>query len=291
MIPKEVFKKVRRIQITTSRMVTDMFAGQYHSVFKGKGMEFDEVRQYQPGDDIRSIDWNVTARTGHPHVKRFTEERELTVMILMDISPSTGFGTVGNLKSELAAELCSVLALSAIENNDKVGFISFTDQIEKFVPARKGLRHTLSIVREALYSQPKGAGTNISGAIEHLNRVTKRRAVTFIISDFYDDNFKRDLAVANKRHDIVAIGITDPAELEMPQGNLIEFYDPETKQEFLVDTSDSGLLKKYQKHANELFEQRQKLFRSIGVDFLDIRTDSPYDQVLSNFFRNRQKRH
>lgn len=290
MIPKEVFKKVRRIQITTSRMVTDMFAGQYHSVFKGKGMEFDEVRQYQPGDDIRSIDWNVTARTGHPHVKRFTEERELTVMILMDISPSTGFGTVNNLKSELAAELCSVLALSAIENNDKVGFISFTDKIEKFVPARKGLRHTLSIVREALYSQPKGTGTSVSAAIEHLNRVTKRRAVTFIISDFYDDKFKRDLAVANKRHDLVAIGITDPAELSLPTGNLIEFYDPETNQEFLIDTSDAGLLKKYQQHAQDLFEQRQKLFRSIGVDFIDIRTDAPYDQVLFNFFRNRQRR-
>lgn len=185
MIPKEILKKVRRIEITTSRMVTDIFAGQYQSVFKGKGIEFDEVREYQAGDDIRSIDWNVTARMGHPFIKKFVEERELTVMLVLDVSMSSRFGSTKQLKSQLAAELCSILAFSAIKNNDKVGLIIFTDRIEKFIPPRKGPRHVLRVVREALYNVPQGRKTNISAAVEYLNRVMKRRAVTFIISDFW----------------------------------------------------------------------------------------------------------
>ena len=215
MIPKEIFKNIRRIQITTSRMVTDVFAGHYQSVFKGRGMEFDEVRQYQPGDDIRSIDWNVTARLGDPFVKKFVEERELTVMFLVDISLSAYFGTVRRLKKQLAAEICSLLALSAIRSNDKAGLIVFTDGIEKFVPARKGLRHVLRIIREVLYANPHGRGTNIPLALEYFNRVCKHRSVVFIISDFYTPDFKPPLSIMNKKHDLIALSINDPAEIEL----------------------------------------------------------------------------
>ena len=290
MIPKEILQQIRRIQITTSRMVTDVFAGHYHSVFKGKGMDFDEVREYQPGDDIRSIDWNVTARTGHPFIKKFTEERELTIMILLDISGSSYFGTVNKLKSRLAAELCSVLALSAVKNNDKVGLIAFTDRIEKFVPPRKGLRHVLRIIREALYFEPEGKGTDIPGALEHLNRVINRRAVTFVISDFYDKDFKKSLSIANKRHDIVALSITDPRELDLPDIGIINLEDAETGKGFLVDTSSSTVRKDYFINSKRIFDERQRLLRSINVDHIDIRTDIPYAHELYKFFRMRERR-
>ncbi len=290
MIPKEIIKKIRRIQITTSRMVTDVFAGQYKSVFKGKGMEFEEVREYQPGDEIRSIDWNVTARMGHPYVKKFVEERELTVMILLDMSGSSFFGTVNKLKNQLAAELCCVLALSAIKSNDKVGFIAFTDKIEKFIPPRKGLSHVLRVVREALYFKPDGKGTRIADALEYLNRVTTRRTVTFVLSDFYDVNFKRTLSVANKRHDIVAITITDPREINLPGIGIVKFQDPETGESFLIDTSDRKTLREYKKNSLQRFEERQKLFRSISVDHVDIRTDIPYSKSLIRFFKMRERR-
>ncbi len=290
MIPKETLQQIRRIQITTSRMVTDVFAGHYHSVFKGKGMDFDEVREYQPGDDIRSIDWNVTARTGHPFIKKFTEERELTIMILLDISGSSYFGTVNKLKSRLAAELCSVLAMSAVKNNDKVGLIAFTDRIEKFVPPRKGLRHVLRIIREALYFEPEGKGTDIPGALEHLNRVINRRAVTFVISDFYDKDFKKSLSIANKRHDIVALSITDPRELDLPDIGIINLEDAETGKGFLVDTSSSTVRKDYSINSKRIFDERQRLLRSINVDHIDVRTDIPYAHELYKFFRMRERR-
>ena len=290
MIPKEILQQIRRIQITTSRMVTDVFAGHYHSVFKGKGMDFDEVREYQPGDDIRSIDWNVTARTGHPFIKKFTEERELTIMILLDISGSSYFGTVNKLKSRLAAEICSVLALSAVKNNDKVGLIAFTDRIEKFVPPRKGLRHVLRIIREALYFEPEGKGTDIPGALEHLNRVINRRAVTFVISDFYDKDFKKSLSIANKRHDIVALSITDPRELDLPDIGIINLEDAETGKGFLVDTSSSTVRKDYSINSKRIFDERQRLLRSINVDHIDVRTDIPYAHELYKFFRMRERR-
>ena len=239
MIPKEMLQKIRRIQITTSRMVTDVFAGQYQSVFKGKGMEFYEVREYLPGDEIRTIDWNVTARTGRPYVKKFVEERELTVMLLLDASRSCRFGSVKHLKNQLAAELCSVLAFSAIKNNDRVGLIIFTDKIEKFVPPRKGMRHVLRVIREALYYEPEGKGTNISHALEYLDRVTRRKAITFIISDFFDKDFKNLLSVSNKRHDVVAVTITDPREVDLPNIGIIKLKDAETGEDFLIDTSDS----------------------------------------------------
>lgn len=290
MIPKEVLKNIRRIQITTSRMVTDVFAGQYQSVFKGKGMEFEEVREYQPGDEIRSIDWNVTARMGNPYIKKFVEERELTVMLILDISPSSFFGTRNQLKMRLAAEVCSVLALAAIKNNDKVGFIAFTDRIEKFIPARKGLRHVLRIISEALYSKPVGRKTDISAALEYLNKVTTRKTVTFVISDFYAPDFKKMLAVSNKRHDIVAITVTDPRELELADAGIVNLEDLESGQIFTVDTSDPVLRKRYAQDASQRQLDREMLFRSINVDTIDVRTDVPYSKSLFRFFRTRERR-
>lgn len=290
MITKEVLKNIRRIQITTARMVTDVFAGQYQSVFKGKGMEFEEVREYLPGDEIRSIDWNVTARMGVPYIKKFVEERELTVMLILDMSPSSFFGTRNQQKMRLAAEVCSVLALSAIKNNDKVGFIAFTDKIEKFIPARKGLRHVLRIISEALYFKPKGKGTDINAALEYLNKITTRKTVTFIISDFYAADFKKMLAVSNKRHDIVAITVTDPREMELSDAGIVKLEDLETGSTFMVDTSDRSVRKEYAEAAHKRHEERDMLFRSIQVDNIDIRTDMPYAQSLFRFFRARESR-
>lgn len=291
MIPKEVLQNIRRIQITTSRMVSDVFAGEYHSVFKGRGMEFEEVRVYQPGDEIRSIDWNVTARMGHPYVKKFVEERELTVMLLLDMSHSCHFGTVAKLKSQLAAELCSLLAFSAVKNNDKVGFIGFSDRIEKFVVPRKGLRHVLRVIREALYFKPQGKKTDIVGALEYLNKVTTRKTVCFIISDFYAPDFKKMLAVANKRHDIVAITVTDPRELELPNIGIVKLDDPEEPaNSFAVDTSEPEIRREYQEKAYNRLKERERLFRSVNVDTVDVRTDIPYAKSLVRFFKARERR-
>jgi len=288
MVPKEIFQKIRRIQITTSRMVTDVFAGQYQSVFKGRGMEFDEVRQYQPGDEIRSIDWNVTARMGHPFVKKYVEERELTVMLLLDMSQSSYFGTVNKLKSQLAAEICSVLALSANKNNDKVGLIAFTDKVEKFVPPRKSMRHVLRVIREALYFKPQGKGTDLSTAIEYLNRVTKRKTVTFIISDFYDTNYRMPLSISNKRHDVIAITITDPREISMPDIGMIKLDDAETEASFIVDTSDRHVRRSFNINSIRKLGERKKIFQSVNVDNIDIRTNIPYSKSLFKFFRMRE---
>ncbi len=290
MIPKEVLDKIHRIHITTSRMVTDIFAGHYHSVFKGQGMEFDEVREYQPGDDIKSIDWNVTARTGIPHIKKFMEERELTIMLMLDLSGSSFFGTVNQLKRQLAAELCSVLAMSAIKNNDKVGLIVFTDRIEKFVPPKKGLRHVLRIIREALYFNPVGRGTDIPGALEHLNKVINRKTVTFVLSDFYEEGIKKSLSVVNKRHDIIAMTITDPRELSMPDVGIINLEDAEGGGSFLLDTSSPSVRKEFNENSLKMFAERKHLFRSINIDYVDIRTDAPYEKELYRFFRMRERR-
>ncbi|MDO8748806.1 MAG: DUF58 domain-containing protein [Candidatus Omnitrophota bacterium] len=294
MIPKEVLKNIRRIQITTSRMVNDVFAGQYQSVFKGRGMEFEEVREYQPGDEIRSIDWNVTARTGHPYIKKFVEERELTVMLVLDMSASCFFGTAKQLKRQLAAELCSVLAFSAIRNNDRVGFIAFTDRIEKFIPPRKGPRHVLRVIREALYFKPEGKGTDINSALEYLNKVSRRKTITFVVSDFYlpvgSGDFKKMLSVSNKRHDIIAVTVTDPWELSLPDVGIVSLEDSETGESFMLDTSDSRLRREYSRNAQNRAKERKKFFQSGGVDTIDIRTDIPYTKSLFKFFRAREKR-
>ncbi|MBU0571287.1 MAG: DUF58 domain-containing protein [Candidatus Omnitrophica bacterium] len=290
MIPKDVIKRLRRIQITTSRKVTDVFAGQYQSVFKGAGMEFSEVREYNPGDEIRSIDWNVTARMGHPFIKKFVEERELTIMVLLDVSMSCRFGTRNRAKSDLAAELCSVVAFSAIKNNDKVGMLTFTDRVEKFVPPRKGVKHVLRVVREALYNKPVARGTDINNVLEYLNRVTKRRTITFIVSDFIAPDFKKLLSVTNKRHDVIAVTITDPAELELPEAGVVRMHDAETMEPYVIDTSHPSIREYYRNHSKRFSVRRGRLFRSVNVDSIDLRTDRSYMEPLMRFFRMRERR-
>jgi len=289
MLPKDIIRKIRRIEITTSKLVTDMLAGQYESVFKGRGIEFDEVREYQPGDEIRSIDWNVTARMGHPYIKKYVEERQLTVMILLDASGSSYFGTAKRLKSELAAEISAVLAFAAIQNKDRVGLIIFTDKIEKFIPPRKGLQHVLRVIREALYFKPKGRGTDIAGALRYLEGVTTRRVVGFLISDFFSKDYKKSLSIANKKHDMIAVTITDPREMELPDAGLIELNDAETGRLFLIDTSNAALRKKYLTKARKTVDERHRMFASINMDHMDVRTDKPYIEEFIKFFKGRKK--
>jgi uncharacterized protein (DUF58 family) len=291
MLTSEQLKAVRKIQIHTSHLVSDLFAGQYHSVFKGRGMEFSEVRHYLPGDDIRTIDWNVTARTGVPHVKRFVEERELTVMLLVDTSASTHFGTVKQLKSEMAAELAAVFAFSAITNNDKVGLVMFSDHIELALPPKKGTKHVLRVIREVLSFAPRGRGTDIGGALEHLNHVTKRRCVTFVISDFLDAHARIALKIANRRHDVIAVVLDDPRDLTMPDVGLIELQDAETGERVLVDTGDSRVRTTFEQQATVARQERERMLRSIDVDAIAVRTDRPYTEALLRFFRMRERRH
>jgi uncharacterized protein (DUF58 family) len=290
MLPREILKKVRRIEITTSRLVTDFLSGQYESVFKGRGIEFDEVREYQPGDEIRSIDWNVTARMGRPFIKKYVEERQLTVMILLDASASSDFGTSKRLKKELAAEVCAVLAFAAIQNNDRVGLIIFTERIEKFIPPRKGLQHVLRVVREALYFKPKCKGTDIAGALKFLDSIISRRAVTFIISDFLAEDYKKPISIANRKHDVVAITITDPRETVLPDAGLVEMTDAESGASFTVDTSSAKLRAHYGAKAKNRLEERSRLFGSVNVDHIDIRTDKPYIEEFTKFFKMRKRR-
>ncbi len=302
MIPKDLFKKIRRIQITTNRLVTDIFAGQYHSVFKGRGMEFDEVREYQYGDDIKTIDWNVTARTGKPHVKKFIEERELTAMLLVDASVSCQFGTVKELKSKLAAEVAAVLAFSAIRNNDKVGLLIFTNTIEKFIPPRKGIQNVLRVIREVLYFKPRNYLTDIAQALEYLNRVTTRKTVAFLISDFFEPGgqlpfdkapeprFKKALKIANKRHDLIAVTLNDPREVFLPECGLITLEDAETGEQRVVDSSNAKVRNQYHQKALQRINARNRLFQSIGIDHIDITTDTPYSHELVKFFLKRRKR-
>ncbi|RKY36273.1 MAG: DUF58 domain-containing protein [Candidatus Omnitrophota bacterium] len=288
MIHRDLLKKIRHIQIYTSRMVNDVFAGEYHSTFKGQGIEFEEVREYQPGDEIRSIDWNVTARMGRPFIKKFVEERELTVMLILDASASGQFGSEVKLKSELAAELCAVIAFSAIKNNDKVGLIIFTDRVEKYVPPKKGKRHVLQVIQEALSFKPQYKGTNINSALEFLSLVNKRKSVSFLISDFLSSGYKRALQIANKRHDIIAIAIGDQRERILPDVGIIELEDAETGEMLSVDTSDEHSRKMFNQFYLKQIEERNKLFRQIGVDVIAIETGKPYLKPLLNFFKTRE---
>ncbi|MBN1154817.1 DUF58 domain-containing protein [candidate division KSB1 bacterium] len=290
MIPKDILKKVKRIEITTRGLVNDVFSGEYHSVFKGHGMEFSEVREYQIGDDIRMIDWNVTARMGHPYVKVYEEERELTVMLLVDVSSSGNFGTVERMKGEIAIELCALLAFSAIKNNDKVGLMIFTDSVEKYVPPKKGKKHVLRVLRELLYHEPKGSRTNIAAVLEHLTRIQRRRSVVFLVSDFMSTGYEKALQIASKKHDIVAITITDPREAKMPDVGYIELEDSETGEKILVDTSLLDIREQYSNVAQDTIARRTKLFKSINLDHIDIKTDESYIDPLIRFFRIRAKR-
>ncbi len=290
MIPKEILDKVRRIEITTSRLVNDVFAGAYHSAFKGRGMEFDQVREYDLGDDIRSIDWNVTARTGKPHIKKYVEERELSVMILVDASASNYFASGGILKNQLAAELAAVLAFAAIRNNDKVGLIMFTDQVELFIAPRKGKGHVLRLIREVLYFKPKGTQTNIPEALEYLIRVSKRRCVGFLISDFFENDLQKILNLTNKRHDLVAITLNDPREYFLPDCGLIEMMDAENGQLKIIDTSNKQIRASYEKQAKSRLEKRERLFSFAGIDHIDLTTTETYVSQLVAFFAGRRRR-
>lgn len=290
MLSREQLKTVRKIQIRTSHLVSELFAGQYQSVFKGRGMEFAEVRPYLPGDEVRTIDWNVTARSGFPHVKRYVEERELTVMLLVDASASTRFGSVRQFKQELAAELAAVLAYSAITNNDKVGLVIFSDQIELALPPRKGNRHVLRVIREILNHTPRGTGTDIPRALDHLNRVTRRRCVTFLLSDFLAPDLRRPLRVANRRHDLIAVVLEDPRENALPDVGLVALEDPESGATTIVDTGDARVRAEYQRRREAARIERDRFLRTLDVDAIGVRTDQPYANALMRFFRSREGR-
>ncbi|MDE0473533.1 MAG: DUF58 domain-containing protein [Gammaproteobacteria bacterium] len=290
MIASEILRKVRRIEITTRGLVNEVFSGEYHSVFQGRGMNFAEVREYQYGDDIRSIDWNVTARTGTPFVKVFEEERELTVMLVVDVSASGNFGTRMRMKGDVAVEICALLAFSAIKNNDKVGLILFSDRIEKFVPPRKGRRHVLRVLRELLYHRPDRSGTDIRMALEYLTRVTRRRAVVFLVSDFLAGGFGRALNIAGRRHDTIAVRVRDRREAELPPIGLVEFEDAETGERFVVNTSDRNFREAFGRDRAAVEEELERTLRQGKVDLIDIRVDRPYVRPLMRFFKERERR-
>ena len=293
MISKELIKKIRYIQIYTSKAVNDVLAGEYHSVFKGQGMEFDEVRAYQPGDDIRTIDWNVTARTGHPYVKRYVEEREITVFFLVDLSKSGSFGSREKLKNEVAAEFCALLAFSAIKNNDKVGLIVFTDTIQLFIPPAKGTSHVLRLIRELLFFEPgkirKKTGTDIALALDYLGRVLHKRGIVFLVSDFLDQNFEKPLRVLARRHDLIAVTVSDPRELALPDVGLLEIQDAETGEIVVIDTGSKTVRSRYTHLAEEKNRALSDLFQSTGIDQIQLLTDRDYVLDLVKFFRKRMR--
>jgi uncharacterized protein (DUF58 family) len=291
MIPRDILRKVRQIEIRTRHLVNEVFAGQYHSVFKGRGMEFDEVREYLPGDDIRSIDWNVTARMGHPYVKKFVEERELTVMLVADISASNRFGSTPQLKKDLIAELTAVLAFSAIRNNDRVGLALFTDEVERYVPPRKGSSHVLRVVREALYHPPRRRGTNVVPALDFLNHVMTRRAVCFLISDFlFPDPADRLMSVTARRHDLVGVIVGDRREQAWPKAGLVWWEDAETGARRLLDTSDDRTRRALTKRQAVRRETLLARLRRSGVDPIEVTAGEPYERALIQFFRERERR-
>ncbi len=315
MIPREILKKIRQNEIRTNRLVSESLAGQYHSVFKGQGMNFDEVREYQPGDEVRTIDWNVTARMNHPFVKKFVEERELTLMLVVDVSGSGLFGSSGQSKRELAAEIASVLAFSAIRNNDKVGLILFSDEVEKFIPPRKGRRHVLRVIREVLFFEPKRRGTDLNGALEFLLRVTAHRAIAVVISDFIGSpavaSRRRGssglrpqmmlleslaqasfamLRQANRRHDLVAVQITDKYELELPALGRLVLSDAETGEVVEINTHDARKRAAFSERQTRAQAEVARLFRSAGIDAIQLRTDLPYGSELTRFFEGRERR-
>lgn len=290
MISPDLAKRIRLIEITTSRAVNDVLAGEYHSVFKGRGMEFDEVREYAPGDEIRTIDWNVTARMGRPFVKRFVEERELTVLLAVDLSASGAFGTGKRFKNETAAELSALLAFSAIKNNDKVGLLLFSDRIEKFIPPKKGSSHVLRLVGELLRAEPEGKGTDVGLALDYLGRVAHRRSIVFLISDFLDEDYDKPLRVVARRHDLVALSVTDPRERELPPVGLIELEDAETGRRITFDSSNPRSRAKYAEIADRRREDRRGLFRATGVDEIEVSPNDDYVRDLMVFFKRREAR-
>ena len=290
MLTRELLKQVKQIEIRTRGIVNEVFSGEYHSVFKGRGMEFAEVREYQVGDDIRTIDWNVTARMGHPFIKVFEEERELTVMLLIDMSGSLMFGTVDKTKQRIAAELSAVLAFSALKNNDKVGLILFTDEIEKFVPPRKGKTHVLRIIREILSFEPRGNQTNLKSALEYFNHAIKKKSIAFLISDFIDDGYDKILRIVGKKHDLIGIVLKDPREEQLPNAGLIKFRDAETGEIRYIDTNNKQVQSYFNDNIKQRNEQRKQLFISSRLDSIEIDSGESYVKPLVNFFKLREKR-
>jgi uncharacterized protein (DUF58 family) len=291
MVPKEILDKVRLIEIRTRSAVNDLLAGEYHSVFKGRGVEFAEVREYQVGDDVRSIDWNVTARVGAPFVKIYDEERELTVMLVVDASASGAFGSVRQMKGEVGVEISALLAFAAIRNNDRVGLLIFTDTVEVFVPPKKGRRHVLRVIRELLYFRPRGTGTSVRGALEYLARVLHRRSVVFLISDFLDQGFERSLQLVGLRHDLIAVTVSDPREKQLPDVGFIDLRDPETGERVLVDTRHAEVRRLFTARRQRDEDRRRLLLRRAGVDAIEIDTARSYVEPLAAFFRARARRY
>lgn len=292
MLTTELMNKIRHIEIRTRRLVNDSFAGEYHSIFKGRGMEFNEVRPYLPGDEIRTIDWNVTARTGQPHVKQFVEERELTVMLVVDASGSGDFASEGQFKRELAAELASVLSFAATTNKDKVGLLIFTDQVELFIPPRKGRRHVLRLIRELLAFEPQGDGTDIKLALDTINQILKRRSILFLVSDFLDDpeRYQQALHMTNRKHDVIAIDLHDPLERDIANVGLLTLEDAETGELIWVDTADREWRTLFHNQVDQFETRKNKAFANAAVDQVSIHTDQDYFKALTLFFEKRAKR-
>jgi uncharacterized protein (DUF58 family) len=290
MLPREVVRQIRRLQLRARRAVEDLLGGEYHSVFKGTGIAFEEVREYQPGDDIRAIDWNVTARMGHPFIKRFVEERELTVMLMVDCSGSHQFGTQLQQKREVAAELAAILAFSAIRNNDKVGLVQLTDRVERFVPPRKGTRHVLRLIRDVLFFQPRHRRTALKEGLDFLSRVLHRRAIVFLLSDFFDRGYERALKRTGKRHDLIAVRIADPREQVMPAVGLLEVEDAETGQRLILDTSSRRVREEYALAAEKRRQTIGQLLRAARIDLIEVSTDGGHLDALIQFFRLRERR-
>jgi uncharacterized protein (DUF58 family) len=289
-LPREVLRQIRRLQLKARRAVEDLLGGEYHSVFKGSGIAFEEVRAYQPGDDIRAIDWNVTARMGQPFVKRYIEERELTVVLAVDASASNQFGTRAQLKREVAGELAAVLAFSAVSNNDRVGLVQFTDKVEHFLPPRKGVRHVLRLIRDVLFYQPRRRGTSVREGLDYLNRVLHRRSVVFLLSDFLDRDYERAFKRTGRRHDLVAVRISDPGEEELPPVGLLELEDAESGRRLLLDTRSRAVRAAYRADAAARREAVRALSRSAGVDLIEVSTDGGHLDALIRFFRLRERR-
>jgi uncharacterized protein (DUF58 family) len=285
----ELLKKVRKIEIKTKGLSKHLFSGEYHSAFKGRGMSFSEVRDYQYGDDVRNIDWNVTARTGDPHVKIFEEERELTVMLLIDVSGSAFFGTRTQMKNEIITELAAVLAFSAINNNDKVGVLFFSDEIEQFIPPKKGKQHILRIIRELINFEPSGHGTNIGKALEYFNNVIKKRSICFLLSDFMAMGYENPMRIAARRHDIVGLHVVDPREEKLPQVGLIRAYDAESGTLQWIDTDSAAIRDRYETWHQDNYNYFRSIFLKSGADTVSLRTDQPYINALLKFFKKRSK--
>lgn len=289
-VPREILRQVKLIELRTRGLVNSLFSGEYQAVFKGQGMEFAEVREYAPGDEYRSIDWNVSARMGHPYVKKYTEERELTVFFAVDMSGSEQFGTRGRFKAEVSAEIAAVIAMAAIRNNDRVGLLSFTDRIEEFVPPKKGRRHALRLIRDLLAFRPMGRGTDISFALDYLGRILRHRAIIFIISDFLDTGFERSLKLISRRHDLIAITVSDPRERSLPDVGYLELVDAESDQRVVLDSGNRYVREQFEHLASQDELKLRQLLRRTSVDQIDIQTDRSYVPPLIEFFRARERK-